>query len=55
MKYESHRDFLSQCLTEKLVSKGLKLEIEPILGNHGQELIENWFMKLNKASLILLL
>ena len=36
------------------MSTGLKLELEPTLGNHYQELIENWYMKLNEFSLIVI-
>ena len=53
-RYESHKDFLSRCVAEKLVPKGLKLELEPTLGNHDQEFLDNWFSKLNEFSLILL-
>ena len=53
-RYESHKDFLSQCVAEKLVPKGLKLELEPTFGNHDQEFLDNWFSKLNEFSLILM-
>ena len=53
-RYESHKDFLSRCVAEKLVPKGLKLELEPTLGNHDQEFLDNWFSKLNEFSLILM-
>ena len=53
-RYESHKNFLSRCVAEKLVPKGLKLELEPTLGNHDQEFLDNWFPKLNEFSLILM-
>ena len=28
-RYESHKDFLTRCIAEKLIPKGLKLELEP--------------------------
>ena len=36
-RYQSHREFLSQCIESKLIPKGLKLELEPTTGNHDQE------------------
>ena len=32
-RYESHKEFLTRCVSENLVPKGLKLELEPTLGN----------------------
>ena len=54
VRYESHKNFLSRQAAEKLVPKGLKLELEPTLGNHDQEFLNNWFSKLNEFSLILM-
>lgn len=53
-RYESHKGFLTRCIAEKLVPKGLKLELEPTLGNHDQEFLDNWFSKLNEFSLNLM-
>ena len=33
--------FLSCCIQEKLVTKGLKLGLEPTIGNYDQEVIDN--------------
>ena len=33
-RYQSHREFLLQCIESKLMSKVLKLELEPTIGNH---------------------
>ena len=35
-QYQSHREFLSQCIESKLMPKGLKLELEPTIGNDDQ-------------------
>ena len=53
-RYESHKEFLTRCISEKLVPNRLKLELKPTIGNHDQELIDNWFSKLNEFSLILM-
>ena len=49
-RYESHKDFLSRCIKDHLIPKRLKLELEPTIGNFGQELIDNWFSKLKDYS-----
>ena len=48
--YESHRDFLSRCIKDLLISKSLKLEVEPDIGNFDQKFIENSFSKLKDYS-----
>ena len=53
-RYESHKEFLTRFISEKLVRKGLKLELEPTIGNPDQEFLNNWFSKLNEFSLRLM-
>ena len=53
-KYESHKDFLTRCIAEKLIPKGLKLELEPTIGNFDQEFVDEWYSKLKGFSLILM-
>ena len=36
-RYQSHREFLSQCIESKLIPKVLKLQLEPTIDNHDQE------------------
>ena len=31
--YEFYKDFLSRCIKERLIPKGLKLELEPTIGH----------------------
>ena len=45
---ESHRDFLSQCIREKLVPKGLQLMLKLTIRNHDQEFLDNWYSKLKQ-------
>ena len=40
-RYESHKEFLTRCISEKLVPNGLKLELERTIGNHDQEFLDN--------------
>ena len=42
-RYQSHREFLSQCIKSKLILKDLKLELEPNIGNHDQEFLDMWY------------
>ena len=52
-RYESHNNFLTCCIAEKLIPKGLKLELEPTIGNFDQEFVDKWYSKLKGFSLIL--
>ena len=53
-RYNSHKDFLSRCIQEKLVHEGLELNLEPKIGNYDQEFIDNWHSNLKDFSRILL-
>ena len=53
-RYKSHKDFLSRCIQEKLVPKGLELNLEPKIGNYDREPTDNWYSNLNDLSLILM-
>ena len=50
IKYESHKDFLSRFIKDRLIPKGLKLELEQTIGKYDQEFIDNWFSKLKDYS-----
>ena len=50
-RFESHIDFLSQCIREKLIPKGLELMLKPTIGNHNQDFLDNWYSKLKQFSL----
>ena len=50
-RYESHRDFLLQCIREKIIPKELELMFEPTIVNHNQEFLDNWYSKLKQFSL----
>ena len=38
----------------KLIPKRLKLLLEPTIGNHNHEFVDNWYSKLKQFSLILM-
>ena len=41
-------------MAEKLVPKGLKLKLEPTIGNYDQEFVDTWYSKLKTFSLTLM-
>ena len=49
-RYESHIQFLTKCLTEKVVPLGLAVQVEPTIGNHDEEFLNKWYEKLNGFS-----
>ena len=53
-RYTSHKDFLSQCINNKLVPKGLELKLEPTIGNCDQSFNDNWYSKPTDFSLDLM-
>ena len=53
IRYESHKAFLNR-LTEKLVPKGLRLELKPAIGNYDQEFVDTRYSKLKSFSLTLI-
>ena len=42
-RYESHISFLMKCMEEKLIPEALKYSIEPSIGNHDEEFINEWY------------
>ena len=39
-RYDSHKYLLTRCIVEKLIPKGLKLELEPTIENFDQECVD---------------
>ena len=54
VRYKLHKDFLSRCIAEDLVPKGLKLELEPTIDNYDQEFVDTWYSNLKIFSLTLM-
>ena len=53
-RHESHKDFVTRCIAEKLIPNSLKLELEPTIGKFGQVFVVEWYSKLKGFSLILM-
>ena len=48
--YVYHRLFLSCCISENIIPNGLRLELEPTIGNHDETFLNNWYEKLQQHS-----
>ena len=46
IRYESHKYFLNCCSADKLVPKGLRLELELTNGNYDPKFVDIWYAKL---------
>ena len=49
-RYKSHKDFLVKCLEGNVIPKGLRLDLEPSIGNHDEEFLNKWYGKLEEFS-----
>ena len=45
VRFESHKEFVSRCITDVLVPKGLELMLEPAIENHDQNFLHNCYSK----------
>ena len=48
-RYES-QCIIEKCITENVIPNGLKLELEPTIGNHNEEFLSCWYNKLQSFS-----
>ena len=53
-RFVSHKEFLTCCLAEELVLEELKATLEPTIGNHDQEFLDNWYSKQKQFSLLVM-
>ena len=49
-RYNSHRQFLKKCLDNNIIPNGLRLDLEPTIGNHDEEFLQNWYGELEECS-----
>ena len=52
-RFVSHKKFLTHFGDEELVPKGLEVTLEPTIGNHDLEFLDNWYSKQKQFSLSL--
>ena len=50
IRFKSHKEFLTRYLGSNIIPNGLKLQLEPSIGNHGDEFVNKWHEKLEKFS-----
>ena len=53
-RHNSEIDFLSKCIQQNLVLKGLEITLEPTIGNFDQDYVNNWYINLKKFSIVLM-
>ena len=53
-RYSSHIGFLKECRDTKVIPKGLKIDIEPSIGNNDEQFCTQWFSRLEEFSLTLI-
>ena len=44
------KNFLTRCLGANIIPNGLKLPLEPSIGNHDDDFVNKWYEKLEKFS-----
>ena len=52
--YSSHIGFLKECRESKVIPKGLKIDVEPSIGNQDEHFCSKWFARLEEFSLTLI-
>ena len=52
-RYVSHESFLKKCLDNSLIPNGLKVYVEPSIGNRCDEFLEKWHNRMEEFSKVL--
>ena len=52
-RYVSHESFLKKCLDNNLIPNGLKVYVEPSIGNRCDEFLEKWHNRMEEFSKVL--
>ena len=53
-RYESHQEYLTACIRDKLIPTNFKIEIEPSICNHSEAFLTTWYDKIQKLSIDLM-
>ena len=53
-RYSSHIQFLKDCKEAKTIPKGLRIELEPSIGNNDADFCEKWYNRLEEFSITLI-
>ena len=54
VRFQSHKEFLSHCITDGLLPKGLERMLELTIENHDQNFSDNCYSKLKQFLLSLM-
>ena len=49
-RFESHESYLTKCLTNNLIPNGLKVYVEPSIGNRDETFLTKWYGTLDEFS-----
>ena len=49
-RFESHESYLKKCLTHNLIPNGLKVYVEPSIGNRDDDFLTKWHSRLDEFS-----
>ena len=49
-RFESHENYLSKCLTNNLIPNGLRVFVEPSIGNRDDAFLKKWYERLDEFS-----
>ena len=53
-KYTVHQEFLEKCIQEKVIPQGLKIVLEPSIGNHDEAFLKKWKGRMEEFSLTIM-
>ena len=53
-RYNSHRDFLSKCIQQNFVPKGLEITLELTIESFDQDFFDNWYTNIKQLSIVLM-
>ena len=53
-RFVSRKEFLTRCVAEELIPKRIQVTLEPTIGNHDQDFLDNWYSKQEQFSLSLM-
>ena len=53
-RFAIHKEFLNKCIEQKLIPNGLKIELEPSIGNHDEQFLSKWSERMQEFSLTLM-
>ena len=53
-RFESHRNFLNDCIRNKVIPVGLQINLTPTIGNNNDEFVDRWYKRLEECSITMM-